>query len=353
MQWKQPLKEYLLWATSLRRPTKNRRRSRRANQQVRSHRNQKRLLRNKTSRRKSKGPLWAKEITASGKKLKSQRRKSHLRSSGQPRLFTSRPLSSIAAFGRGFEVRGVATRVLLFLFLFSGVQNSLIAETWVQTYRNLLGRYLSDGGVDYGRWILSRNDINALVSVTETIASPGSSVGLEGQDLMAFRIDAYNAWMLRRVLENYPVGSVLNVAPDIFNSPNIIVSGIAMSLDHLEKKLLIREFQDERIHFAVNCASVGCPPLAREPFSDVADLDELLDSLTSRFLKSPIGVRLVSSKRQIEVSELFDWYQGDFGGIKELKRQISNVWNQNLTDWDVVFLPYDWSLNDIALGKSP
>jgi hypothetical protein len=262
-------------------------------------------------------------------------------------------LSSIAAFGRGFEVRGVATRVLLFLFLFSGVQNSLIAETWVQTYRNLLGRYLSDGGVDYGRWILSRNDINALVSVTETIASPGSSVGLEGQDLMAFRIDAYNAWMLRRVLENYPVGSVLNVAPDIFNSPNIIVSGIAMSLDHLEKKLLIREFQDERIHFAVNCASVGCPPLAREPFSDVADLDELLDSLTSRFLKSPIGVRLVSSKRQIEVSELFDWYQGDFGGIKELKRQISNVWNQNLTDWDVVFLPYDWSLNDIALGKSP
>ncbi len=183
---------------------------------------------------------------------------------------------------------------------------------------------------------------------------------------MAFLINAYNAFTVELILTRYPkLASIRDLGSLLSNpwKPKFIkLLGTEMSLDNIEHDTLRAKgrYDDPRIHFAVNCASVGCPMLREEAF--VAErLDAQLDEQTRRFIGDRSRNRFNSSSGKLELSKIFDWYGDDFKqghrGIQSLTGFAAShadlladspadrdrVRGQKL---DIAFLDYYWKLND-------
>ena len=131
----------------------------------------------------------------------------------------------------------------------------------------------------------------------------------------------------------------------------ITVEGEPLSLDDIEHRILRPIWRDPRIHYAVNCASVGCPNLQAKPF-EAADLDRMLDMAAIDFVNSPRGVRL--DARRLRVSSIYVWFEEDFGGddagvIRHLMAYATPGLAMRLQRLDeIAGHGYDWSLNDAA-----
>ena len=136
---------------------------------------------------------------------------------------------------------------------------------WIDTYNNLLAKYVIDSGVKYAAWKNNPADMKAIQDVVDGIANQKIS-GLSKKEQLAFYLNAYNAWILHEALGKYPTKSVKDLLFTFFTSPRIKVAGEKMSFNHLEKDIIRRKFGDPRVHFALNCASRSCPPLNREGF---------------------------------------------------------------------------------------
>ncbi len=185
---------------------------------------------------------------------------------------------------------------------------------------------------------------------------------------MAFLINGYNAFTVELILTKYPELSSIKDLGSVLSSPWkpkwIPLLGGKVSLDDIEHGMLRERgrFDDPRVHFVVNCASIGCPPLREEAF--VAErLDGQLDEQASRFMSDRTRNRFDAAAGRLEVSKIFDWYGGDFNlghhGIASLPAFLSRYAN-SLADAqanrervrdrraEISFLPYDWKLNDAA-----
>ena len=185
---------------------------------------------------------------------------------------------------------------------------------------------------------------------------------------MAFLVNAYNAFTVELILTKYPAIASIKDLGSLFSSPWkpkwIALLGGKLSLDDIEHGMLRERgrFDDPRVHFAVNCASIGCPPLREESF--VAErLDAQLDEQTLRFMSDSTRNRFAAATGRLEVSKIFDWYGEDFKlghrGIASLAgftARYADVLADSPADRDRVrglraeisFLPYDWKLNDAA-----
>ena len=180
----------------------------------------------------------------------------------------------------------------------------------------------------------------------------------------AFLINAYNAFTVELILTRYPKLDSIKDLGSLFSSPwkpkFVSLLGTQMSLDDIEHARLRERgrYDDPRVHFAVNCASIGCPMLREEAF--VADrLEAQLEEQTQRFMADRSRNRLAGGK--LELSKIFDWYGDDFKlghkGIASLPAFAARYAKQ-LTDapadqerirslkLDIAFLDYDWKLND-------
>jgi hypothetical protein len=175
---------------------------------------------------------------------------------------------------------------------------------------------------------------------------------------IAFLVNAYNAQMVEKVLTRYPdIRSVWDFGK-VFGNPFkdrfFTLLGRPMSLDGIEHDLLRAPgaFDEPRIHFAVNCASIGCPMLREEAY--VAErLDRQLDEQTRRFLGDRTRNRVDAAAGTLEVSRIFDWYGKDFGSVPAWLGERAAL----LTDVPaeqarlragalrLSFLDYDWALN--------
>lgn len=184
---------------------------------------------------------------------------------------------------------------------------------------------------------------------------------------MAFLINAYNAFTVELILTKYPALESIKDLGSLFSSPWkpkwIPLLGAQVSLDDIEHGMLRARgrYDDPRIHFAVNCASVGCPMLREEAFT--ADrLDAQLDEQARRFLADRTRNRWNPRRGRLEVSRIFDWYGEDFRlghrGITSLAAYLAGFADL-LADApadrariggaqvDIAFLDYDWALNDV------
>ncbi|MBL8840210.1 MAG: DUF547 domain-containing protein [Planctomycetes bacterium] len=188
---------------------------------------------------------------------------------------------------------------------------------------------------------------------------------------MAFWINAYNALTLRTIIDAYPIEgsglsglrfpkSSIRQLDDPWGKKHT-VAGAPRSLDDLEHQLLRKHFQDARIHAAVNCASIGCPPLRLEAFTAAA-LETQLDEQMRAFVADPLRNVVDPTKKKIALSAIFDWFGEDFGtkaNGKEGERALlawlekygKPEWKAFLASFDpddIDFLDYDWALNDVA-----
>ncbi|MBX7230971.1 MAG: DUF547 domain-containing protein [Bdellovibrionales bacterium] len=173
---------------------------------------------------------------------------------------------------------------------------------------------------------------------------------------LAFLINAYNAWTIKLILENYPVKSIKDIG-GIFSSPwkkkFFKLFDKEASLDWIEHEKIRPIYSEPRIHFALVCASIGCPGIRAEAF--IAEkLNQQLDDSTKRFLNDSSRNHYDPAKKELALSSIFKWYKDDFVKAKgtvqafifpymdSLKSEPSSS-VQNLS---IRFLEYNWSLNE-------
>jgi hypothetical protein len=181
--------------------------------------------------------------------------------------------------------------------------------------------------------------------------------GLNRSEQMAYWINLYNAMTVTLILGHYPVDSIrdIDISPGIFsNGPwdakLLTVEGEKLSLNDIEHRILRPVWQDNRVHYAVNCASLGCPNLQPRAFTS-QNLEVLLEKGAREFINHPRGVTFGTDR--LLVSSIYFWFEADFGGsrkgiIEHLKKYLST---ENLQKIDAVTSwkmrqQYDWRLNE-------
>lgn len=169
----------------------------------------------------------------------------------------------------------------------------------------------------------------------------------------AYWINLYNAATVRLIIDNYPLASITRLGEKDtdfgpWNDYAVTVNGIDLSLNDIEHRIIRPLYKDYRIHFAVNCASIGCPNLAANAFS-AKELDRQLDEASAEFLSHPRGIELRGET--LKLSSLFDWYAKDFGSnlqdvLATLAKHTDEETSIALTKFTgKPHYKYDWSIN--------
>jgi len=219
-----------------------------------------------------------------------------------------------------------------------GILN-LSAQSWLGDYDALLKKYAKSDGVKYKK--LKDKDSHTLTNITNAIANEKASGSKEDQ--LAYYLNAYNAWMIKKVIDVYPTESLLNNDKDVYKRNDIKVGGKVMSLDYLENSIIRKKFTEPRIHFALNCASKGCPPLHKRAFQG-STVNNDLHELTSKFINSKNGTQQKGSSLQI--SKIFEWFAVDFkkdsGSVLNYVKKYKSVSGEP----QISYLDYSWELNE-------
>lgn len=206
----------------------------------------------------------------------------------------------------------------------------------------------ADGRVDYGRM---KADPRLTTYVAALAAFNPETLGGRDEKL-AFWINAYNALAVSGVTKRWPgLKSVADAAPNFgfFKEAVYTVGGQTLSLDQIEHEIIRKRFGEPRIHAALNCASVSCPPLRAEAYVG-AKLEAQLDAQFRAFVRDPSRNRIDPVTGTVALSALFDWFRADFGGLSTmLSRHLTTEQAAALAAAEkagaVGYLPYDWALN--------
>jgi len=216
----------------------------------------------------------------------------------------------------------------------------------------LLHKHVTEGGfVDYDGL---KKDLAALDTYLASIGT--ADVETLGRDeRLTFLINAYNAFTLRLILDHQPLDSIKDIPSDQrWDAKRWAVAGDTYSLNQIEHELIRPKFAEPRVHFALVCAAVGCPPLRAEAFTG-ARLEEQLTDQTRYVHTHPRWFQLNEPKGELALTALYDWYGGDFtqhaSSVTAFAAQYSpelvrliNAGNEPR----VTFLDYSWKLNSVA-----
>jgi hypothetical protein len=224
--------------------------------------------------------------------------------------------------------------------------------------------------VDYGRLARLRGELDRYLS-TLAATSPTTIEAMPPAERLAFWINAYNACMLKIVVDHYPLGpeglriierlrnrlagypesSVWQI-PGVFSREHCTVAGEERSQDEIEHEIIRPAFAEPRIHFAVNCAARSCPVLWPEAYEG-ARIDDQLERAVWKLIASPQHFRLErGSPATLRLNRVLDWYRDDFGGIEGLKAFFAVYLPARdrafllQPDTRVEFFEYDWTLNE-------
>lgn len=173
---------------------------------------------------------------------------------------------------------------------------------------------------------------------------------------LAFWVNLYNALTVKTVLDHYPVRSIrdIDISPGLFadgpwGRKLATVAGEGLTLDDIEHRILRPIWRDPRLHYAVNCASLGCPDLPAAAFTG-ANAEAALEAATRAYINHPRGARI--ERGRLVASKIYSWFQEDFGGseagvLAHLARYAGPELAAALRDRTRIDdYEYDWALND-------
>jgi hypothetical protein len=244
-------------------------------------------------------------------------------------------------------------------------------------YQALLAKYVGDKGkVDYGRWKDNAADVRALDRYLSTLtnATPDTRPDLfkTPTDKLSYWINLYNAVVLREIIRRWPLDSVTDLKVNgasyvkdgkgFFYDLQFSVGGQAMNLHDIENKILRAQFNDARIHFAINCGSSSCALLPKDAF-DPPKLEEQLDHAAVQFINDPKNVVVDDAKKEVAMAKLFEWYADDFVAFAKQRAKLKDAGivdfallyaaeplatklkEAKAKSYRVVFFEYDWNVN--------
>ncbi len=220
-----------------------------------------------------------------------------------------------------------------------------------QTWDELLKAHVSSEGiVDYKGFIKDKSKLEKYLNTLSQNAPDRSKWSRNEQ--LAYWINAYNAFAIKLIVDNYPVKSIKDLGPtikiplvsDVWHYKFFKIGGQESSLDEIEHGIIRKEFNEPRIHFAINCASVSCPPLLNEAFVP-SKLDAQLDKVAKGFINDSSRNKITPNA--IEISSIFSWFKGDFtknGTLIDFLNKYSKV--KIKQDAKISYKDYNWNLND-------
>lgn len=250
--------------------------------------------------------------------------------------------------------------------------SALRAQSDEDVYKALLEKYVTTGPngvnlVDYAKWKASKADLSNLEGYLSHLQSRKPSA-MDHKEAFAFWVNLYNAQTLKVILDNYPVKSIRDIPSTgaglfdfkAYSGPwrtkLMTIEGQKLSLDDIEHEILRPKFKDPRVHYAVNCASIGCPNLKRSPWTaDTLDAD--LDAAAKAFINHRRAASIRKPDGALFVSSIYNWFKADFGGndqgvITHLRKYAAPPLAKALAiQTSIAGHDYDWTLNDVKNTK--
>jgi hypothetical protein len=237
----------------------------------------------------------------------------------------------------------------------------------------------SNGMVNYKLLKSNRQQLDSFIAAMGRIEQTSYEKWDDNRKI-AFWINAYNSLTLKAIIDNYPIKSSflksmrypknsIRQIDGVWKKLKFNVMGTKISLDHIEHKILRKQFNTPGIHVALVCAAMGCPPLRKEPYL-ASKLDKQLADQAVKFLKDPAKFKIDRGNRAVNLSAIFKWFQRDFTAKYELSSDQSGPLNKyskdtkatlsfiskHLSESDaeyilsgrfrLTYLAYDWSLNE-------
>lgn len=215
-------------------------------------------------------------------------------------------------------------------------------------FNDLLKKHVSElGVVDYKGFIADSLEFNKYINL---LALNHPQESWTDDQTKAYWINAYNAYTVQMIIRNYPVKSIKDLGGSIYkvntpwDSKFIFIGNETYDLNNIEHGILRADYDEPRIHFAVNCASVSCPRLRNEAFLE-SKLDDQLDDQARKFINETLKNDITED--QACVSKIFTWFSGDFkknGSVKEFINKYSEA--QIPEEVKLTYKDYDWNLNE-------
>lgn len=223
---------------------------------------------------------------------------------------------------------------------------------WDQLLRQYVDNF---GRVNYFAW--QSKDHHTLTNWLKDLENLNYSPSSNSNEQLALWINLYNAFTISTILNRYPIKSILPKFGGIsnwlaflwfFNRPAYKFAGKRYSLGKIEHGILRNKLQDPRIHFAIVCASMGCPLLRNSAYLSETVQQQLTED-ASRFINNPEKVRYDSQNKILLCSKIFKWYRQDFLAVSPTIPDYIHTYLETDLPIDaktpIAYLPYDWSLN--------
>ncbi len=270
-----------------------------------------------------------------------------------------------------FAIRSLQLIVVLSLMIFTSCDSSAQLKSVGKRYsksdqvsldkiehgifNELLKKYVnSDGEVNYAGWKASTQDRRALQTYLNSLSRADTAMAAAHEAKLAYWINAYNAMTLEGILEVYPTTSIRNhtkkLGYDIWHDLKLQLGDTEINLNDIEHKVL-RKMNEPRIHFAIVCASVGCPRLLNEAYTAEA-LERQLSSNTVDFFSRSRNLKFDAGRKQLQLSAILDWFGRDFGSSQTAQiRAIAPYFPADIKTivrnggYSVSYQDYDWNLN--------
>jgi hypothetical protein len=241
--------------------------------------------------------------------------------------------------------------IITLFFITHIVLGGVSHEKWDQ----LLKKYVTEHGiVNYEGFLKDKKKINEYLEYLNQNPPQNKWTNYEK---LAFWINTYNAATVKLIVDNYPVQSIQDLQPtlripfiyDVWHKEFFKIGGKNRSLDEVEHEILRKEFDEPRIHFAINCASVSCPKLRNEAY-DAGKLDEQLNAQARYFINTNRYNQI--SSNHIKISRIFLWFVSDFTKNSLLINFLNKYSDVKIEeDAKIEYLDYDWGLNN-TLGNA-
>jgi hypothetical protein len=261
---------------------------------------------------------------------------------------------------------------LLLLFTLPVVTAALAFDQKHGTLSAELAKYVDHSGVHYRKWKADEKGLSKYLSELAAL-DPQEYEHFSLGEKKALWVNAYNALIIKIVLDHYPVhGDKSYYPPDsarqiphLWEDYHARIAGRDINLYDIEHKI-IRKFCDPRLHFVVVCAARGCPDLRNSAYT-AATFEADLDEAARRYVGQKNNVQFDLAHKTVSVSKLFQWFPLDFADPKDMKKHSGSPLSDDeivlsyllkyapegyakevsdLKSVHVIYMPYDWSLND-------
>lgn len=208
------------------------------------------------------------------------------------------------------------------------------------SWDKLLRKHVSSSGkVNYKSF---KSDKIALESYIKLLQDNPLQDSWNKNKKMAYWINAYNAFTIKLIVDNYPISSITKLdGGKPWDKKWIKLGGKTYSLNNIENDILRPQYKDARIHFAVNCAAKSCPTLLNRAWT-ASNLNANFEKQATAFINNANFNKI--SEKNIEVSKIFEWYAVDFGDLITYLNKYSRT--KIKSNAKINYMEYDWNLNE-------